>query len=277
MRTDNSCNIQIHVWKILSIPILVFLSTIMSLKCNCDIKECMGGVVFYFRRNPKLILQASSPNFVPLSLKSCRLESKENGMRKETLVTQYYQNEEDYAINAIYAVPIDLHSESILLNIEVGSKSICKIVKGPTLNNNEDSKSTLGEIMPKYVPRSNIFQTSLGWVRQGAGVTVMLKYVSSAEESPCAPSCKYSFHPKSTPNKSNTALNEDQNKYDNLTEMAQQSPSDEEEEEEEEHIRDDDGLIPWNERPWGETGRNWGDFGRAWGERKLPWGQYPFK
>ena len=43
-----------------------------------------------------------------------------------------------------------------------------------------------------------------------------------------------------------------------------------------EEYDDEDSVIPWNKRPWGETGRVWGDFGRPWGLIKRPWGQYPF-
>ena len=39
---------------------------------------------------------------------------------------------------------------------------------------------------------------------------------------------------------------------------------------------DEEMPIPWNKRPWGETGRMWGEFGRPWGQIKRPWGQYPF-
>ena len=114
-----------------------------------------------------------------------------------------------------------------------------------------------------------MFQKRLGLLKPGFGVKVSLKYVSRIPPLPQTPFCNETCHKKSNSNHSSLSWDADQ------------IHNEEEEEEEEEHIRDDDGLIPWNERPWGETGRtwgetgrNWGDFGRLWGENKRPWGQY---
>ena len=240
---------------------MLLLST-MTLKCRCTNKECIGGIVYYFKIKSGKNIEPSATVFVPLSLRECHFESKEKMFGKEDIVTQYYENEEGEDVEAIYAVPIETKAEQILFEAEIGGNRINNIVKDTTASCNGVTKPNIC-LESNCIETQNMFQKRLGLLKPGFGVKISLKYISRVPL-PQTPSCNETCRRKSISNQSSLSWDSDQ-------------IHNEEEEDEEEHIRDDDGLIPWNERPWGETGRNWGDFGRAWGEIKRPWGQYPFK
>ena len=237
---------------------MLLLST-MTLKCRCSSKECIGGIVYYFRIKSGNNIEPSATVFVPLSLRECHFESKEKMFGREQIVTQYYENEEGEDVEAIYAVPIETKAEQILFEAEIGGTRINNVVKDTIASYNGVSNSNLG-LESNCIETQNMFQKRLGLLKPGFGVRISLKYLSRIPL-PQTPSCNEICHKKSI---SSHSLSWDSDQISN-------------EEEEEELIRDDDGLIPWNARPWGETGRNWGDFGRAWGEIKRPWGQYAFK
>ena len=77
----------------------------MSFKCRCNVNECIGGVVYYFKRT-ELLFSPPSTTFVPLALRKCHFNSKQKPFGTEDVVMQYYENEEMEIIEAIYAVPI---------------------------------------------------------------------------------------------------------------------------------------------------------------------------
>ena len=287
----------------------------MSFKCKCRTKECIGGIVYHIKTKDGPTYNEFS-KFVPLSLRACHITSKKNMFGKEDVVTQYYENKEKDVIDANYAVPVETEAESILFEAEVGGRQIRRVVKDAKRCYNGVAKAT-SDPVPTNKPKSNMFQTRLGNLQPGTGVKISLKYVSSLKkEYKCSPlSCKApcpkSNHilscPKYTPCHSNSLWNlqqstsgkvlcpETTSKYSSSSLNASNTANDDakstsrlsisswneqettSEGELDELVRDDEGLMPWNARPWGETGRNWGDFCRAWGEIKRPWGQYAFK
>ena len=100
----------------------------MSFKCTCDVKECIGGIVYCFKRT-ELLFSAPSTTFVPLTLRKCHFKSKQKTFGTEDIVTQYYENEEMENVEAIYAVPIATNADVMLFEAEVRGERIFKVVK----------------------------------------------------------------------------------------------------------------------------------------------------
>ena len=153
----------------------------MTFKCRCDDKECIGGIVYFFKTKDMDFPETSSPAFVPLSLRECHFESKEKIFGKEDIVMQYYENEEQQDVEANYALPIERKADAILFEAEVGGKRICKVVKDASGCCNGILKATC-DLMPNRNQKSNMFQTRLGLLKPGSGVKISLKYVSSIPE-----------------------------------------------------------------------------------------------
>ena len=240
---------------------MLVLST-MPLKCQCNIKECIGGIVYYIKQKETNDSKASSNSFVPLSLRKCHFESKQKMEVKEDIITQYYESDESENVDVMYALPIETSVETILFEAEIGSRRIKKVVKDATGCCVGLGKAT-HNMMPNYETKAKMYQTNLGVIKPGAGVKISLRYVT---DSPLKPTANGNYHGVKESKSYHSELS-----WDEIHRSAI------EDDDEEEHDRDDDGLIPWHNRPWGETGRNWGDFGRPWGVIKRPWGMYPFK
>ena len=233
----------------------------MSLECQCNVKECIGGIVYCFKTT-ELLFTGPSTTFVPLSLRKCHFRSKQKKFGTEDVVMQYYENEEKENVEAIYAVPIATKADAILFEAEIGGKRICKVVK-ETEKFYKYAIKDIGNLILKDEHKSVIFKMALGKLEPGSGVRVELKYLFKSPV-PELPHCEYPSHIK--PQSDSSILYGD---FNQTTYEEEDLPV--------EYEMDDDGLIPWNERPWGETGRIWGDFGRPWGVITRPWGQYPFK
>ena len=234
----------------------------MPLKCQCNIKECIGGIVYYIKQNEKNTSNFSSTEFAPLSLKKCQFDSKEKMSEKEDAITQYYENDENVDVDARYALPIKDSVEAIVFEAEFGGKRLRDVIKDATGCCNGVTKATNG-ILPNYQAKPKMYQTNLGVLKPGASVKISLRYISDTQLTQTA---NGDYHGVTDSKSHHSVLS-----WDEISRAAM------EEDDDEEHDRDDDGLIPWHDRPWGETGRNWGDFGRPWGVIKRPWGQYPFK
>ena len=84
---------------------MLVLST-MPLKCQCNIKECIGGIVYYIKQKETNDSKASSNSFVPLSLRKCHFESKQKMEVKEDIITQYYESDESENVDVMYALPL---------------------------------------------------------------------------------------------------------------------------------------------------------------------------
>ena len=240
---------------------MLLLST-MPPKCRCNIKECIGGIVYYIKIKETNSPKSSSTAFAPLSLRKCQFQSKQKMLEKEDIITQYYENDELEDVDAMYALPIETSTERILFEAEIGGKRIQEVVKDATGCCVGLGKAT-HQLMPNYKTKPKMYQRSLGVVNSGSGVKISLRYVSS---SPLKQTANGEYQGIKESKSHHSVLS-----WDEINQAAMEDDDDEE------HDRDDDGLIPWHDRPWGETGRNWGDFGRPWGVINRPWGQYPFK
>ena len=142
---------------------MLLLST-MTLKCICSNQECIGGIVYCFKLKSGSNISPSKTVFVPLSLRECHFESKEEMFGREDIVKQYYENEEGDDVEAIYAVPIETKAEKILFQAEIGGKRLNNIVKDTSASSNGVTDSALvsksnGKAEPK------MFQKRLGLLK----------------------------------------------------------------------------------------------------------------
>ena len=196
--------------------------------------------------------------------------------KMENIVMQYYRNEEMENIEAFYALPFDSKADVILFEADINGTKLFRVIreqKGVDYDyTNAKEFVKLPTIGNETKP--DIFKIRLGQLAPGVEVKIQLKYVTKlfppeTKASSCfcpeIKTCNDTLSISSQPGKPPISKGDVDNFF-----ATEDSPM-------EECDVDDDGLIPWSERPWGESGRIWGDFGRPWGMIRRPWGQYPFK
>ena len=88
----------------------------MSLQCRCDLKECIGGLVYHVKRQNS-VNSAMTSIIVPVDLRKHQVKSNIKKHTKEYIVKQYYVNETIDNIDAFYALPMHSHCIANALTI----------------------------------------------------------------------------------------------------------------------------------------------------------------